>query len=132
MKPAAFADAPLDIPDLPDRMLVRRDIDLHGEVDAVDVDEAVAERTRHRAVELDDHRARRAVAEWIASTEVPSEQNPLGVGRRRIHQDRVEMECTRREQVRARPTGRPGRSRPLPSSMARRALGPMNSARCRI
>ena len=43
-----LADPPLDVADRADRVLVRRDVDLDREVDVVDVDEAVAERPRHR------------------------------------------------------------------------------------
>ena len=42
------ADPPLDVADRGAGVDVRRDIDLDGQVDVVDVDEAVAERPRHR------------------------------------------------------------------------------------
>ena len=54
------ADPLLDVADHRVGVGVRRDVDLDAEVDVVDVDEAVAERPRHRPVELDDDRLRRA------------------------------------------------------------------------
>ena len=44
-----LADAPLDIADRGKDVLVRWLVDVHREVDLVDVDERVAERARHRA-----------------------------------------------------------------------------------
>ena len=43
-----LADLPLDCADLPDGVLVRRHVDLDREIDVAHVDEAVAERPRHR------------------------------------------------------------------------------------
>ena len=51
-----FADPPLDGADRTDRVLVRRHVHLDRQVDVVDVDEALAERSWHRAIELDDDR----------------------------------------------------------------------------
>src|SRR5207245_6490155 len=45
-------DLPLDFFDRANGMFVRGDVDLNGEIDVADVDEAVAKRARHRAVEL--------------------------------------------------------------------------------
>ena len=46
------ADPALDLPDVADGPLVRRNVDLDREVDVVHVDEAVAEGSRHRPIEL--------------------------------------------------------------------------------
>ena len=54
-----LADSALHLPDLPDGMLVRGLVDLDGHVDVADMDEAVAERPRHRSIELDDDAAGR-------------------------------------------------------------------------
>ena len=51
-----LADAPLDLADLGQDMLVRRLVDMHAEVDLVDVDERVAKRAGHRRVDLRDDR----------------------------------------------------------------------------
>ncbi len=47
-----LADATLDVADNGERVLVRRLVHLNGKVDLVDVDERVAQGSRHRAVEL--------------------------------------------------------------------------------
>src|SRR4029079_17515562 len=51
-------DPPLDVADRAEWMLVRWSVDLDREVDLLDVDEALAQRPRHRAIELHDHRLR--------------------------------------------------------------------------
>ena len=56
-------------------------VDLDREVDVVDVDEALAERPRHRPVELDDDRLRGADRRvHRLDADVPSEQNPWASG----------------------------------------------------
>ena len=70
------------------------------EVDVVDVDEAVAERPRHRPVELDDDRLRRRIAACIASTRRAERAEPVGVGRRGVDEDDIERQGARLEEAR--------------------------------
>ena len=93
------ADPPLDVADLADRVLVRRDVDLDREVDVVDVDEAVAECPRHRAVELDDDGASGTDCGMDRLDRGSQRAEPVRVGRRGVDEHRVEREGARVEQV---------------------------------
>ena len=82
------------------RVLVRRLVHLDGEVDVVDMDEALAERARHRPVELDDDDpggTDRRVHRLDAGAE---RAEPVAVGRRRIDERHVDGQGARVEQAR--------------------------------
>ena len=83
-----------------DGMLVRRRVDLDREVDVVDVDEALAERPRHRAVELDDDGPRGTDRGVHRLDRRPERAEPVLVRRRGVDQHRVERQRAGSEQPR--------------------------------
>ena len=92
-----LADPALHVAELWDPVLVRGDVDLDRKVDVVDVDEALAQRPRHRPVELDDDgpgRADRGVHRLDRDAEGAE---AVGIGWRRIDEDRIERERSRVE-----------------------------------
>ena len=80
--------------------VVRRDVDLDREVDVVDVDEALAERPRHRPVELDDDGLRRADRRVHRLDARAQRAEAVGVGRCRVDEDDVERQRAALEQPR--------------------------------
>ena len=94
------ADPPLDVADRRAGVDVRRDVDLDGQVDVVDVDEAVAERPRHRPVELHDDGLRGADRGVHRLDARAQRAEAMGVGRRRVHEHDVERERAALEQPR--------------------------------
>ena len=124
-----LADPPLDVAELADRVLVGRHVDLDGEVDLAHVDEAVAERARHRAVELRDDGLRGPDRGVHASTRRAERAEAVGVGRGHVDEDRVERQHAALEQ---RAVGQEDRDVVGTALVdGRRALGPMNRARWR-
>ena len=102
-----LADARFDLAELADEMLVRRHVALHRQVDLIDVDEALAERSRHALVELDDDglgRPDRGMHGLDAGTQ---RAEAVGVGRRRVDEHGVEWQEPAVEQ--ARDVGQEGR-----------------------
>ena len=99
------------VTDLTDRPLVGRHVDLDREVDLGDVDEAVAERPRHRPVELDDDRSRGPDGGVHRLDRRAEGAEAVGVRRRRVDEDRVEREGPASRRGAGRRTGRPARSR---------------------
>ena len=95
-----LADPPLHIADGPDRVLVWRDVDLDCEIDVADVDEAVAEGPRHRAVELDDDRPRGADRGVHRLDGRAERAESVRIGRGGIHEDGVERQPPAIEQAR--------------------------------
>ena len=75
-----LADPPLHIPDPRAAMGVRRHVDLNRQVDVADMDEALPERSRHRPSNCTTTVFAESIAACIASTLVPSEQNPWASG----------------------------------------------------
>ena len=71
-----------------------------AEVDVVDVDEAVAERPRHRPVELDDDRLRGPDRRVHRLDARPERAEPVGVGRGRVDEHDVERQGAALEQPR--------------------------------
>ena len=90
----------LDVADDRVGVRVRRDVDLDAEVDVVDVDEAVAERPRHRPVELDDDRRGGADGRVHRLDARPERAEAVGVGRRRVDEHDVERQRAALEQAR--------------------------------
>ena len=90
----------LDVADHRAGVGVRWDVDLDAEVDVVDVDEALAERPRHRPVELDDDRLRRADGRVHRLDARPERAEPVGVGRRRVDEHDIERQGAALEQAR--------------------------------
>ena len=89
------ADPPLDLADRAGCVLVRRDVALDGEVDVVDMDEAVAEGARHRPVELHDHRLRRPDRGVHRLDARPERAEAMGIRRRGIHEHGIERQSAR-------------------------------------
>ena len=106
-----LADPPLDVADRRAGVLVRRDVDLDGEVDVVDVDEAVAERPRHRPVELDDDRLRGPDGGVHRLDARAERAEAVRVGRRGVDEHDVERQRAGSRTAAGRPRGRPARSR---------------------
>ena len=95
-----LADSALHVAELGDRVLVRGGVDLYRKVDVVNVDEALAECARYRPVELDDHGpggADRGVHRLDRDAEGAE---AVGVGWRRIDEDRIERKRSRIEEPR--------------------------------
>ncbi len=92
-------DPPLHIPDARACDGVRQHVHLDRQVDVVDVDEALAERPRHRLIDLHDHGLRRIDGRVHRLDAGPERAEAMGIGRRRVHEDHVEREGTRSEQA---------------------------------
>jgi hypothetical protein len=91
-------DPALDVPDRIKRVCIWGQVDFDGEIDLVHVDEAIAERAGHRAVELDDHGLRRPDRRVHRLDAGPKRTEAVTVRWRGIDEHRVEGQGPRREQ----------------------------------
>ena len=95
-----LADPSLHNADRRVRVRVGRHVDLDGQVDVVDVDEALAQRARHRPIELDDNGLRGPDGGVHGLDAGPERAEPVSVGRRRVDEHRIERHGPALEQSR--------------------------------
>ena len=84
------ADPSFDVADEADGVLIGRHVDLHPQIDVVHVDEALTEGSWHRAVELDDDRARSTDGGVHRLDRDAERAEAVPIWRRRIHEDGVQ------------------------------------------